>query len=36
MIMYAYRPFLERAHLDNNWILEFCASLLLGKPEFGL
>lgn len=33
--MYAYRAFLDRAHL-NNRILELCASLLLGKPEFGL
>jgi len=33
MIMYAYRAFLDRVHLSNNWILEICVSLLLGKPE---
>lgn len=36
MITYTYRALLDRAHLSNNWILEFCASLLHGKPECGL
>lgn len=36
MTMYTYRALLDRAHLSNNWILEFSASLLHGKPECGL
>lgn len=28
-IMYGHRAFLDRAHLSNNWILEFYASYCL-------
>lgn len=31
MNIYAYRAFLDRPRLSKNWILEFYASLVLGK-----